>query len=134
MLLGRTANGLFWMHRYIERAESTARLIDAGMHVALTGGTAANDTWGSVLQSAGTATAHAQKYDEVTGTNTIDFMLRDKDNPSSVLSVVEHARNNARLVRTALTREVWENHHDAWMKMKDPFARPVSDKKLPEVL
>ena len=134
MLLGRTANGLFWMHRYIERAESTARLIDAGMHVALTGGTAANDTWGSVLQSAGTATAHAQKYDEVTGANTIDFMLRDKDNPSSVLSVIDNARNNGRMVRTALTREVWENLNDAWMKMKDTFARPVTEKKLPEVL
>ena len=57
MLLGRTANGLYWMHRYIERAENIARLVDTGHHVALTGDADPVDTWTSVLQSAGAAGA-----------------------------------------------------------------------------
>ncbi len=134
MLLGRTANGLYWMHRYIERAESTARLLDAGHHVALTGGSGVRDIWGSVLQSSGVADAFSAKYAESTEASAIDFMLRDPDNTSSVLSVIDNARNNGRMVRTALTREVWENLNEAWMKMKDVFSTPVTEKNLPEAL
>ena len=64
MLLGRTANGLYWMNRYIERAENMARLVDAGLRMSLTSAQNASDEWTSVVLSAGAATAFAAKHEE----------------------------------------------------------------------
>lgn len=132
-MLGKTAGGLYWMFRYLERSENTARLVEAGQRIALTR-SSADDEWISVLQTASVLWGYRQKYDEVTKENAIDWMLRDRDNPSSVLSVVESARNNARMVRTALTREVWESVNDCWMALKAALARRVSERDLPHVL
>lgn len=134
MLLGRTANGLYWMHRYLERTENTARLIDAGLRVALTGGSEPGDVWSSVLQSAGIDEAFAQAHEEANARTVTDFMLRDTRNPSSVLSAMETARHNGRMVRTALTREVWESLNEAWMNLCKSLARPVPDNRMPVAL
>lgn len=134
MLLGRTANGLYWMHRYIERAENIARLLDTGLHVALTSSSDQADSWESVLQSAGAAVAFRNRHGDVDPASAINFMLRDTANGSSVLQCFETARSNGRMVRTALTREVWENLNTAWMNLKAALANPVEEKKLPEVL
>ena len=134
-MLGKTAGGLYWMSRYLERSENIARLIEAGQRIALTRSSDDDeDEWLSVMQTAGVNVGYSQYYDEVTRDQAIDWMLRDKDNPSSVLSVMEAARNNARLVRTALTREVWESINAAWMRLKEALARKVSERDLPEVL
>ncbi len=133
-MLGKTANGLFWMFRYIERAENTARLVDAGLRMALTRGATTGDEWGSLLATAGAAQAYNEKYDEVTTAHVVDFLLRDRDNPSSVRSSIESARNNARLVRTAVTREVWESINQCWMTATDTFKRPVQEADLPAIL
>ncbi len=133
-MLGKTAGGLFWMFRFLERSENTARLVDAGLRIALTRPSAAQDEWASVVSTAGVRDAYLEKYDEFEAANAIDFLLRDKSNPSSVLSVVENARNNARLVRTALTREVWEATNECWITLKELLSRPVSEPDLPDVL
>ncbi|MFN3817917.1 alpha-E domain-containing protein [Blastomonas sp.] len=133
-MLGKTAGGLFWMQRYLERSENIARLVDAGFRIALTRSEAAEDEWGSVLTTAGVRRAYAQRYDKVDGSSVINFLLRDKTNPSSVLSVIESARNNARLVRTALTREVWEAINECWMTLKEGLRTQISDNDLPDVL
>ncbi len=132
-MLGKTAGGLYWMSRYLERSENTARLVEAGQRIALTR-SSADDEWVSVLQTAAVLAGYRQKYPEVTRDLAIDWMLRDRDNPSSVLSVVESARNNARVVRTALTREVWEAVNECWMVLKDALARKVVERDLPKVL
>ena len=134
MLLGRTANGLYWMSRYIERAENMARLVDTGQRLALTRGAEAVEEWNSVLSSAGAEQAFAASGAEATQHNVVDFLLRDPANPSSVMSSLETARNNARMVRTALTRETWESINEAWMSLKGLLARPVDDRDLPRVL
>jgi uncharacterized alpha-E superfamily protein len=64
----------------------------------------------------------------------INFLLRDKDNPASVICNVKAARDNARLVRTALTREVWEATNEAWITLQALLARPVKERDLPDVL
>jgi uncharacterized alpha-E superfamily protein len=133
-MLGKTAGGLFWMQRYLERSENIARLVDAGFRIALTRSEAAEDEWGSVLTTAGVRRAYAQRYDKVDGSSVINFLLRDKTNPSSVMSVIESARNNARLVRTALTREVWEATNECWMTLKEALRTQISDNDLPDVL
>ncbi|AZN99729.1 hypothetical protein EJ066_22820 [Mesorhizobium sp. M9A.F.Ca.ET.002.03.1.2] len=134
MLLGRTANGLYWMNRYIERAENMARLVDAGLRMALTRTQNASEEWNSVLLSAGSDAAFTQKYQDYTAANVADFLLRDTSNPSSTMASIETARNNARMVRTALTRETWESINEAWMALKRMLARPIDERDLPSVL
>ncbi len=133
-MLGKTAGGLFWMQRYMERSENIARLVDAGFRIALTRSEAAEDEWASVLTTAGVRQAYLQRYEKVEGSSVINFLLRDKTNPSSVMSVIEAARNNARLVRTALTREVWEATNECWMTLKEKLRTQISDNELPDVL
>ncbi|GAA4113972.1 alpha-E domain-containing protein [Aminobacter aganoensis] len=134
MLLGRTANGLYWMNRYIERTENMARLIDAGLRIALTRSQDASEEWKSVLLSAGAATSFAAKHSDYTAENVADFLLRDMSNPSSAVAAIETARNNARMVRTALTRETWESINEAWMSLKRMLAQPIDQRELPGVL
>lgn len=134
MLLGRTANGLYWMSRYIERAENMARLVDTGQRLALTRGAETAEEWNSVLSSAGADQAFAAAGRECDQNAVVDFLLRDPANPSSVMSSFETARNNARMVRTALTRETWESLNEAWMSLKRMLAKPVDDRDLPRVL
>jgi uncharacterized alpha-E superfamily protein len=134
MLLGRNANGLYWMNRYIERAENMARLVDAGLRMALTRTQDASEEWNSVLLSAGSDLAFSQKHQDYTAANVSDFLLRDTSNPSSAMSSIETARGNARMVRTALTRETWESINEAWMSLKRMLARPIDERDLPTVL
>ena len=134
-MLGRTAGGLFWMSRYLERSENTARLVDAGFHLALTRPSeAAPDEWASVLSTSGADDAYKERYDDYEGLHVVDFLLRDTTNPGSVLSMVHQARENARQVRTALTREAFEATNEAWMTLRDLLAKPVSERDLPSAL
>ena len=134
MLLGRTANGLYWMGRYIERAENMARLVDAGLRLALTRTESATEEWTSVVISAGATDAFLGKHQSYTAEAVSDFLLRDRSNPSSVLSSVETARANARMVRTALTRETWESINEAWMAFERMLAMPFDQRDLPRLL
>ncbi len=133
-MLGRTANGVFWMFRYIERAENTARLIDAGLRMSLTKAEGDDDEWGSVLNSAGARAAYMGGHEAVTAADAVNFLLRDRNNPSSIMSAVEAARNNGRMVRTALTREAWEAINQCWIDLKTRLSRRARDAELPEII
>jgi uncharacterized alpha-E superfamily protein len=134
MLLGRTASGLYWMHRYIERAENMARIVDAGLRMAVTRANSAADEWSSVVSSAGARPHFSAKHQEFSATTVSDFLLRDRDNSSSVISCIEAARSNARMVRTALTRDAWESVNGAWMALTSVLAQPLAESELPAVL
>jgi uncharacterized alpha-E superfamily protein len=133
-MLGRTANGLYWMFRYIERAENIARLVDAGLRVALTRAGSSDEDWHGVLESAGVREAYGEVHKELTAAHAVDYLLRDQANASSVMSCIEYGRNNARMVRTALTRETWEATNEAWIDLKARFARPLKAADLPELI
>jgi uncharacterized alpha-E superfamily protein len=133
-MLGKTAGGLFWMFRYLERVENSARLLDAGFRIALTRSKSASDEWASVLTTTGMKTAYCEKHDSFTSEQVIDFLLCDTDNPASILSITKLARDNARLVRTALTREVWEATNICWMTLKDLLKPPLRQQELPDIL
>ena len=134
MMLGKTAGGLFWMFRYLERAENTARLLEAGWHIALTRSDGASSEWQSIITTAGMNAAYLEKYDSYEAGQVINFMLRDKDNPSSVMTAITAARNNGRLVRTALSSEVWEATNECWMVLKDLLSRPVTERAMHDIL
>ncbi|MCW1403498.1 alpha-E domain-containing protein [Novosphingobium sp. MW5] len=134
-MLGRTADGVFWMFRLLERAENISRLLETGFRLALTRGQgAARSEWQSVLVTIGQLQAYKDVHGEVTGPLATDWILRGKENQGSVLRMVEQARSNARAVRTALTREVWEATNEAWMVLSEMLARPVKPSTLGDVL
>lgn len=134
MMLGKTAGGLFWMFRYLERAENTARLLEAGWRIALTRSSNSESEWKSIVTTAGMNIGFEAKHDTYNAANVINYLLRDKENPSSVMETLNQARANARLVRTALSSEVWEATNECWMAIKDELARPVSERNLHDVL
>ena len=133
-MLGRTASGLYWMFRQLERSENTARLLEAGMRMALTRAASSENEWASIVMTAGNQAGYQAKHDGYDADRVCDFLLRDRDNPSCVMCLFEAARNNARMVRTALTREVWENLNEGWLLLKDRLARSVPASDLPDVL
>jgi uncharacterized alpha-E superfamily protein len=135
-MLGRTAASLFWMSRYIERAENIARLTEVGSRVALTPdiGTGHREDWKSILIAAGAYDAYLKRYQSVKPDKVIHFLLFDRENSSSVASCLETARNNARAVRTALTREMWEALNSTYINFNAVKPSDLGSGKLPEFL
>ncbi|WP_111559993.1 alpha-E domain-containing protein [Paracoccus sediminilitoris] len=109
-MLSRTAANLFWMGRHLERAETAARLLDVGQRITLLPNTDAGyqNEWRSLLQASGTSDMFTAKYDEFSQENIEEFIFFDRDNPSSVVNCIERAREAGRIVRTALTSQVWD--------------------------
>ena len=118
-MLSRTAENLFWIARSMERAETTARLLEVGSRNALIPNASGGfrNEWESVLRASGTASAFEQKYGEPVQRNIESFLFFDRDNPSSVASCVFNARENGRIVRTALTSQVWDALNMAHQEM-----------------
>jgi len=133
-MLGTTAGRIYWMFRNLERSENTARLIEAGLHIALTRSSDASNEWASVVATAGSTTGYQERHDNYRSEQVIDFLLRDDQNPTSVRSLYNSARQNARGVRTALTREVWEATNESWMTILDLLDQPISTTELPATL
>ncbi|WP_186398043.1 alpha-E domain-containing protein [Stappia sp. P2PMeth1] len=135
-MLGRTAASLFWTSRYNERAENMARLLEVGYRIAMTPrlGQDAADDWRSTLVSAGCDQGFFKKHEEPTKRTVVSHMLFDADNPSSVRSCIEAARNNARSVRTAITGEMWESLNTTYIEFMEVRPQHMTDDKLPGFL
>ncbi|MEM8869528.1 MAG: alpha-E domain-containing protein [Pseudomonadota bacterium] len=134
-MLSRTAENLYWTARYMERADTTARLLEIGYRMQLmpTADGGYGSEWGSVIAASGTAELFASKYGELAEHNVISFMVFDEANPSSIRSCLTAARNNARAVRTALTTEVWEALNHAYLEFNDLERTPRSQLSLPQI-
>jgi uncharacterized alpha-E superfamily protein len=119
-MLSRTADSLFWMARYTERAENTARMLDVHVQTALLPQSTddAEQGWRAVLGISELLYGYNQKYDALTQKDVINFMVRDPSNPSSIASCLKQARENARAMRGALTTEAWEIQNATWIKMQ----------------
>lgn len=134
-MLGRTANSLFWMFRYLERAENTARLLDAGLRMALTRDVAtAEEEWRSVIATSGQRSAYESTHDDYAGSNAWNFILRDKNNPSSVREMFSAVRTNARVARTNISSEVWTAVNESWMQLEKALNRPVGQSAVGDVV
>ncbi len=119
-MLSRTAENLFWLARYLERAENNARLVDMGNRMAAL--PASNEVraheWASVVISAGVGALYPHLFERATQTSVARYLLLEPDNPSSVYSCFAQARRNARAVRTALTSDMWEAINDGWIHVQ----------------
>ena len=135
-MLGRTAAALYWMSRYMERAENMARLLEVGYRISLMPGAVEGhrDEWRSTLQSAACDWGYDQKHGEISGARVIQFLIFDEDNPSSIRSSIKTARNNGRAVRTALTRDVWESINATWNELAQVKASSMTADRLPVFL
>jgi uncharacterized alpha-E superfamily protein len=119
-MLSRTAESLYWLARYTERAENMARLLDITLRMAglFPREAAGTSEWHSTIVAAGCSDGFYAKYSEATRDTVIDYMTRDPDNPSSILSCIETARRNSRAVRTALTADMWEAVNGTWLEAR----------------
>jgi uncharacterized alpha-E superfamily protein len=119
-MLSRTAANLFWMGRHLERADTAARLLDVGQRITLLPNTASGyqNEWNSLLQASGSANLFARKYGEISQENIEEFIFFDRENPSSVMSCTEKAREAGRIVRTALTSQVWDALNMAYQDLR----------------
>ncbi|MFC2968142.1 alpha-E domain-containing protein [Acidimangrovimonas pyrenivorans] len=132
-MLSRTADNLYWIARYMERAETMARLLHVGGRIALlpsAGGGGMSNEWESLLQASGTAEGFARKYGDPVQRNIESYFFFDHDNPSSIASCIEAARENARIVRTALTGQVWEALNTAFQELRQLERTPRSELDL----
>ena len=120
-MLSRTADHLFWMARYTERAENTARMLDVNVQTSLLPQSAeeAEHGWRAMLSISELKGQFNEKYGLLTARDVIDFMVRDPGNPSSIASCLREARENARAVRGTLTTEVWETLNATWLEVQD---------------
>ena len=134
-MLSRTAENLFWIARYVERAETMARLLEVGARIALmpSAGHGYRSEWESLLQASGTAEGFAAKYGDPVQRNIESYLFFDRDNPSSVVSCIERARENARIVRTALTAQVWDALNMAFQEMRQLERKPRSSMELTDL-
>lgn len=119
-MLSRTADHLFWMARYTERAENTARMLDVNVQTSMLPQSDAENAqgWRAMLGISELQQAFDQKYQTLEGRAVIDFMVRDPANPSSIVACLTEARENARAVRGTLTTEVWEIQNQTWLDMQ----------------
>jgi uncharacterized alpha-E superfamily protein len=120
-MLSRTADHLFWMSRYIERAENTARMLDVNVQMSLMPQSAAQAElgWRNMLGISELIPAFETRHDAVySAEDVLDFMVRDPNNSSSIVACLQAARENARAVRGTLTTEVWETHNDTWLEVQ----------------
>lgn len=119
-MLSRTADHLFWMARYMERAENTARMLDVNYQTSLLpqSAGAAESGWRGLLSISELTTDYNERYGDVVPRRVMDYMVSDEKNPSSIYSCLMAARENARAVRGTLTTEVWETQNQTWLEFQ----------------
>ena len=135
-MLGRTAASLFWMGRYIERAENIARLTQVGHRISITpdGSGGYREDWKATLVTAGCLEAFQARHGTLTAAAVQSFLMFDREHPSSIRSCLETARNNGRAVRNALTREMWEALNSTWIEFAAIDPASLDPGRLAELL
>ncbi len=135
-MLGRFAANLFWMSRYVERAENIARLLEVGYRMSLTerGEDGGSEYLTSMLQAAEVEDIFSEKHDIVDVATVAHFLLFDIDNPSSVHSCLLNARTNGKSVRTEITSDMWQSLNSTWLEFSQIQPRSVLGNKLPSFL
>ena len=130
-MLSRTADNLYWIARYMERAETAARLLQVGARIALlpTAHGYRND-WDSLLRASGNADGYGAKYGEFAQGDIESYLFFDRDNPNSVASCITSAREGGRIVRTALTSQVWDALNTAFQELRLIEQRPRAGQDL----
>lgn len=131
-MLSRTAENLYWMARYMERAESTARLLTMGQRMAILPGAHHRDEWRSVVRATGCEECFPPDS-HVKETDVVAYLMLDLDNPSSIRSCLARARGNGKSARTMLTQDMWEALNEGWRKL-DSYDVAEARQHLPALI
>lgn len=118
-MLARAAGNLYWMARYLERAENTARLINSTTHVLLDLPLGASFGWANLVVVAGQDKLFKENYPQANEENIMRFLIEDSRNPSSILSCVQYARENTRTLREVLPAEMWERINSLFLYVRE---------------
>ncbi len=118
-MLSRTADHLFWMARYTERAENTARMLDVNYQTSLLpqSTAVAQAGWEGIVSISELDESYTTWHTGVNANDVMNFMVRNEENSSSIVSCIKQARENARAVRGTLTTEVWETINQTWLEL-----------------
>lgn len=130
-MLSRTADSLYWIARYMERAETAARLLEVGARISLLPSAEGNRSdWDSLLRASGNADGYREKYGLPNQQRLESYLFYDRDNPNSVASCLRSARENGRIVRTALTTQVWDALNTAFQELRKIEDQPRDEQEL----
>lgn len=131
-MLSSTADNIYWLARYVERAEYLARAIEATLRLSSLPNAYVGQTneWESALLTAGVDANFDKHYDEINEKNVVEFLAFSPHNTSSIVNCIERARTNARSVRTALTTEMWSTINGAWIELQQWYGGVKSRDEL----
>ena len=131
-MLSRTADNLFWLSRYVERAENLARILDVASRLATLPSAYAgtSNEWEGAIAAAACDEAFYAVHEQADRASVVDFIVASDANPSSIRNCIETARSNARAVRTALTTEMWEIINEAWLKLQHLDLKDIQGNEL----
>lgn len=121
-MLSRVADAVYWMNRYVERADNVARFVDVNLHLALDLAEG-REQWEPVVATTGDDAWFREKYGAATRANVLRFLTFDAQYPSSILSCLRAARENARSVREVISSEMWEAVNKAYLSVQQAAAR-----------
>ena len=125
-MLSRVADSIYWMSRYIERAENVARFIDVTLNLMLDMPVGSAQQWQPLVDTTGDAKEFERRHGEATQQSVIQFLTFDAENPNSIRSCLRAARENARSVREVISSEMWEQLNRFYLRMNAAPRDPAS--------
>ena len=118
-MLSRVADSLYWINRYIERAENISRFLEVSEAMALDCPSGSAEPWLPLVDAIGDRDSFEQMYSQGSPKEVVSFLLLDRDNPNSIVSCIANARENARQIRDVITTEMWEQLNDLYWNVQD---------------
>jgi uncharacterized alpha-E superfamily protein len=118
-MLSRVAGSIYWLNRYIERAENIARFIDVNLYLMLDVASLLNQQWQPLVVTTGDSNFFQQNYGEATAENVINFLTFDQKYSNSIISCLSSARENARSIREIISSEMWEEVNSFYLMVKE---------------
>src|SRR5437868_1960335 len=131
-LLSRVADSVYWMARYVERAENIARVIEVNLHLQLDLPLSPANQWQPLIDTSGDTAVFGEKYGPATQATVISFLTQDTGNPNSIFTCIRAARENARSVRETISSEMWEQVNSMYLHMQGQWNMHDSS-TLPEI-
>lgn len=122
-MLSRVADSLYWLNRYIERAENVARFIDVNLHLMLDLPSGIGEQWAPLVTTTGDDALFYERYGATTRDNVVSFLTFDTDNPNSIYSCLFKARENARSIREIISSEMWEQVNTFYLMVQHAASR-----------
>ena len=126
-MLSRVADSIYWLNRYIERAENVARFVDVNLNLLMDSPVGTAQQWEPLIAVTGDRAKFLERYDQATAENVLHFLTFDENSPNSIRSCVRAARENARSVRETISSEMWEQVNAFYLQVED--AAKASDIK-----